>query len=142
MVAHILPRHAHRRQDVDSFAAPTVDGLVGAGLTVEDSAATGTGLAIHPTATGNRQDDVDSLGNPFVVSTQFIQPTASRSLSVPSQTASPKAATSDDISMGTVIGACIGAFAGAAFLVLLGIWIYKRGSPKPRPRDPVSSTLR
>ncbi|KAF9046914.1 hypothetical protein BDZ89DRAFT_64584 [Hymenopellis radicata] len=136
MVAHISPRHVHHRRGSDAFAAPTVEGVDDSGVTLTDTGATATGLAI---ATVTGAADSATLADPFVVSTSVIP--GSSSTRTAAASASPAAAaSSESISMGTVIGVCVGAFAGAAVLVLIGILLYKRSSPKPR--DPVSAHSR
>ncbi len=136
MVAHILPRHVHRR-GTDAFAAPTVEGVDDSGVTLTDSGAATTGLAMA-TVTGTA--DSATLADPFVVSTTVLPPSSSARTAATSTPSTVAASSEESISIGTVIGACVGAFAGAAILVLIGIFLYKRSSPKPR--DPISANSR
>ncbi|KAI5892114.1 uncharacterized protein SCHCODRAFT_02283791 [Schizophyllum commune H4-8] len=79
-----------------------------------------------------------------VVTDAETTPTASPSSTSASATATPESssnASSGDLPLGTVIGACVGAFAGAALIVLFGIWLYNRATPRRRGGDRSISAL-
>ncbi|KAJ7637694.1 hypothetical protein DFH06DRAFT_1138815 [Mycena polygramma] len=71
--------------------------------------------------------------------TVTAQPSASdlgdNASSSSSPTATAVSASSSDIPIGTVVGACLGALAGCVLIILVGLWLYKSGN-KPRPRSP------
>ncbi|KAK0485168.1 hypothetical protein IW261DRAFT_885078 [Armillaria novae-zelandiae] len=122
MVAH---RRRIRRQNSDPLPAITAAGIASNGITVGEMASTATTLAYDSSAT-----NADS----GVVSVAFETPSsAARSKSTTSSSSVPTAtdaAISNEIPIGTVVGACVGAFAGAVFLIVLGIWFYKCAIPK------------
>ena len=107
--------------------------------TVENDEPTGASLSLNPNAT-----DVPDTPIPLAQTTPTITLTPSSSITTPDSTSSVSSQTAvassanSSISLGTVIGACVGALAGAILLILLGLWIYKRTAPKPRERTPIS----
>lgn len=129
MVAH----HRIRRQIPGPPPATTAAGIASNGITVGDVASTVTTLAYDSSAT---TADVDS----GVVSVAFkTSASAFRTKSTASSSSEPTAtdaATSKEIPIGTVVGACVGAFAGAVFLIVLGIWFYKCAIPKVKCKGP------
>ncbi|KAJ7773191.1 hypothetical protein B0H16DRAFT_1409101 [Mycena metata] len=137
-MAHHL-RNLHKRQDTGVL--PSASGI-GAATVAQAGGATAASLALDG-APAN-PTDTDQVVNLSVsvtgtIATSPASTPTDNSTSADSSTASsssPAAASgSSEISLGTVIGACIGAFAGAIFIILVGLWLYKRGN-KPRPRSP------
>ncbi|KAJ6531715.1 hypothetical protein B0H19DRAFT_451872 [Mycena capillaripes] len=137
MVHHHV-RRLHNRQD-GVPDAPSAAGLTDAviaqtdaptanSLVLNTAAATGTNvnqginLSVSPTATLSSQASPTDLSD-------------STTSSSPSPTASAVSGSSSDIPMTTVIGACLGALAGCVIIILVGLWLYKRGN-KPRRRSP------
>ncbi|KAL1747131.1 hypothetical protein HDZ31DRAFT_32677 [Schizophyllum fasciatum] len=109
-----------------------------------DTAQTATAIAFDT----DGPDDTESYTGavPGLAGTQSVVVTdakasataASPSSTSVSATATPESssnASSGDLPLGTVIGACIGAFAGAALIVLFGIWLYNRSAPRRRARS-------
>jgi hypothetical protein len=135
----------HIRQEADDpLAAPSVDGFSGA-VTVGAPDPTDTVFGADTEAP--RVSDsytiplvaTETAGD--VTGTPDIHiPTPSRtSESTPASTATPASnaasgAESGSIPLGTTIGICIGALGGALFVVLLGLWLYKRSTPNSRRR--------
>ncbi|KAJ7593032.1 hypothetical protein C8J56DRAFT_856540 [Mycena floridula] len=138
MVAHNMPaRHFHKR---DVVAIPTGNGIDGAS-TIDASAAVDT-LAFDAGATGKASITGVPLAasTPVFTITALTTPTDPASASDSSETAQSTSGSSSVISMGTVIGACVGALAGALFLICIGLWLYKRSAPKGRsPSSPISN---
>ncbi|KAG7451109.1 uncharacterized protein BT62DRAFT_1000341 [Guyanagaster necrorhizus] len=128
MVAH---RHI-RRQTSDPLPAISASGIASNGITVDDVTTTATTLAYDSSATTT---DVDS-GVSVVFETPSSTAKAKSTTSSSSQPTVSDAATTKEIPIGTVIGACVGAFAGAVLLIVLGIWIYKCAIPKAKSKDP------
>ncbi|KAH8831927.1 hypothetical protein DL96DRAFT_1678212 [Flagelloscypha sp. PMI_526] len=118
----------HRRQD-GTLAA--VNGLSG-GKTVSGIDSIGQTLALDdPTNTLNTFVPTDAIGTVTLSS-------ASLTSSRPSATATqePVAASSEKFSNGMVVGICVGAFAGALAIILVGVVIYRKSAPKPHQRRP------
>ncbi|KAF8206498.1 hypothetical protein K438DRAFT_1963527 [Mycena galopus ATCC 62051] len=141
--SHVVHRRLQNRQAaIDT--PPTASGLTAA--VTQSVSATANTLAFNtaaateaPAATG----DVDFSESPtatFVSSSPTSDPSsASSSVNANDANAlssgSPSSSSSSDISMGTVIGACLGALAGCIFIIFIGLCLYRRGN-KPRPRSP------
>ncbi|KAF5371847.1 hypothetical protein D9615_009546 [Tricholomella constricta] len=126
MVAHVAPRHLHKRQVVDPLAPPTgVAGIENTATTV-DATATATNL-VFDTAAPSVTLSAPNLGiTTTPVTTVKATPTATPESSTP--TPSVASAASSPIPMSTVVGACVGALIGAVALILLGLWFYRRYS--------------
>ncbi|CAK5268741.1 unnamed protein product [Mycena citricolor] len=133
MVHHHARIIHNKRQDVP--AAPTALGLTAASVAVNTAAITQESLAIDTNA-------VTNAGQATAVVAFSAAATATTSvLAVPTVAADPANATAQpsaaagasksDISIGTVIGACVGALLGAIIIVLLGLWLFRRGSQVP-----------
>lgn len=132
MVAHIAQHH--RRQDSDPLLAPTGNGFTGAVTINTDAQA--TTLAIDGTANGAKPTEP---APPFQVTVPAAPSTSSGPTDTPSPTSDASTGvTKSVIPMSTVVGACLGALAGAILLILLGLWFYKRSEPKRRARRPLS----
>ncbi|KAJ7158828.1 hypothetical protein C8R46DRAFT_1002579, partial [Mycena filopes] len=129
-------RNIHRRQDPG--AVPTASGL-GAPTVAQAGAATAATLALDGAPPANPTDHaVDfsvSLTGTAPPSTPTDNSTSTDNSTDPAASPSHAATSSGDISLGTVIGACVGALVGAILIILVGLWLYKRGN-KPRPRSP------
>ncbi|KIK63153.1 hypothetical protein GYMLUDRAFT_483041 [Collybiopsis luxurians FD-317 M1] len=133
MVNHPL-LHRFKRSD-DPFASPTVSGITGA-QTAAGGATTATQLAQASNAAESTQSEsvngiaANTVPSPFTSS--------SSSLTSSTSAAASQASTSDasSISMGTVIGACVGTLAGVLILILLGVWLYRRSDPTKKRRRP------
>ncbi|KAJ7284908.1 hypothetical protein C8J57DRAFT_1170070 [Mycena rebaudengoi] len=136
MAHHI--RRLHNRQGPDD-TPPVADGLDGASVAGVDhqTANIANTLVLDDGGKGGAPTGVElSIA---ATSTTPSQPTgdlSNNSNNDPSTTPAPSSGAAD-ISMGTVIGACLGALAGAVALILIGLWLYKRGTarPKRRPSD-------
>ncbi|EMD34171.1 hypothetical protein CERSUDRAFT_117664 [Gelatoporia subvermispora B] len=121
-------KHIRKRQSDDGDSpppVPTVDGFGGASQLASptvDSA----GLVLDTAVPSSLAFTAPSLADtiPVVTVTSSVAPSASSS-APPTSAASSK---NSDISLGTVIGACLGAFAGLALLILLFVWLCKRST--------------
>ncbi|KIY72398.1 hypothetical protein CYLTODRAFT_417985 [Cylindrobasidium torrendii FP15055 ss-10] len=136
MVAHISRRH-NRRATTDPYAYSKAAGIGEEGVTLDPEAtATYTGLALDASAAAADSGGSSDRFNVFTTTTGSASESEETSAqSTATASVSSSRSSSDDLSMGTVIGACIGAFAGAAVLVFIGIWLYKRSTPSARSRN-------
>nr|GAT60820.1 predicted protein [Mycena chlorophos] len=140
MVHQPIRRHNHneglaKRQT----ALPTAAGLTGASV-IANTDATAATLALNTAGDAGATNAAEgvqlstSATNTLIPST----PTPTTNTTAPavdSPAAEASSSSSSTISMGTVIGACLGALAGALFLILIGLWLYRRGT-QPRRRSP------
>jgi len=131
---HIMARHHLKRDDIDPTAVPSASGFAGA-VTATDTDTQTTGLALDPNG-----GDV-SITAPNVGPTSAIVTITPVITGLPSSTAEPSAsataaaaASHTSISMGTVIGACVGAAVGAIGLIGLAFMVYKRYSQSLKAR--------
>ncbi|KAJ8085970.1 hypothetical protein PM082_004789 [Marasmius tenuissimus] len=134
-MVHIPAHRQHRRQG--GVTIPTGEGITGA-RTQAIETASDTTLAFDSDATGG-----PNAGNglpTFSISTErpiaTAPPTTSSSVVSKETSASSSSATSNDIPMGTVIGACVGALVGAILIIWAGVWMYKKADPKKNRRGP------
>ncbi|CCM03108.1 uncharacterized protein FIBRA_05228 [Fibroporia radiculosa] len=129
---HIAPAH-HKRQP--SVGLPT--NIFGSERLSGSTVATATGLILNTSTVSSV-----SITAPPLVSSLSLTPAvptpSTTSLTSPSPSVAPASAVSSgsSISLGTVIGACIGAFSGLA-LVVAAYYIYSKrtkraGAPPPR----------
>ncbi|OCH94434.1 hypothetical protein OBBRIDRAFT_144531 [Obba rivulosa] len=126
----VLPRkHIRKRQsDSDSPpAAPSIAGFAGASSVVGTPVSSG-GLIVDTSAPAASVSIGPSLADtiPIITSSASVTPS-------PTSTPPPTSAASSqnsEISLSTVIGACLGAFAGLALLILLFVWLCKRSTQK------------
>ncbi|KAF4596723.1 hypothetical protein EYR40_007589 [Pleurotus pulmonarius] len=141
-----LYRKPFKRQD--PFGTPSLAGVV-EGSTVAGAATDlpGDGLAVNsgspagPQRTGSPDFKVSTTNLPSTpTSSSSSLPTSSGSASAESAVPSK----SSGISTTTVVGACVGAFAGAVFLICIGLWLYRRSTQalKARARAPLTSISR
>lgn len=112
-------RRYHRRQDDSAPPVPTVSGFNGASTAGTQTAST---LVLNPTATPARTDT--SPVDPNTVTT--TSSTSSSSSAPVAGADGASAASSSQISLGTVIGACVGVFAACALLLLIVYWTIRR----------------
>lgn len=140
-----LHRKPFKRQEPNPFATPTLSGI-GGSVVAETSEVPDGGLAVN-----SELADAPRTGSPnFTVSTSNLPSTpTSSSPALPSSTEaatteSAVASKSSGISTTTVVGACVGAFAGAVFLICIGLWLYRRSTQalKARARAPLTSISR
>ncbi|KAF7424652.1 hypothetical protein PC9H_009962 [Pleurotus ostreatus] len=140
-----LHRKPFKRQEPNPFATPTLSGI-GGSVVAETSDVPDGGLAVN-----SELADAPRTGSPnFTVSTSNLPSTpTSSSPALPSSTEAPTtesavASKSSGISTTTVVGACVGAFAGAVFLICIGLWLYRRSTQalKARARAPLTSISR
>ncbi|KAF7327902.1 hypothetical protein MKEN_00370100 [Mycena kentingensis (nom. inval.)] len=137
----IKRRHDLVNRQTELLNTPTVSGLLGVSTGVlQDADANTLALdtdAAAATNAGNVQltaIPTETFTSPFEAETTSSDP-SSDSTDTTSTTAQQDSGKTDEISLGTVIGACLGALAGAVILILLGLLLYKRGT-RPRPRRP------
>ncbi|KZP31674.1 hypothetical protein FIBSPDRAFT_1037251 [Athelia psychrophila] len=129
------PRNLHKRQNADlsSFLQePTIAGLTGAATATASSAGAAASFLM---SSGTANGVAEATAPPLVVGGDTVTLTTSPSSSAAATTSSPAtssaAATtsgSNQIPMGTVIGACIGAFAIFAAVISLAWCGYKRST--------------
>ncbi|KAJ7034974.1 hypothetical protein C8F04DRAFT_1099655 [Mycena alexandri] len=138
-MAHHL-RNLHKRQDPGVI--PSAAGIGGAATAAQAGEATAATLALDgaPAADPTNQVINFSVSVTGTVATPPPSTPTDNSNSTDDSTPSPSSTAiassgSSEISLGTVIGACVGALAGAILIILVGLWLYKRGN-KPRPRSP------
>ncbi|TFK49605.1 hypothetical protein OE88DRAFT_1809338 [Heliocybe sulcata] len=119
---HISPRYPHRRQ-VPSLSAVAGINTAGTTLAVPQPIQTGS-LVIDQSATADGNDVPAQLPTITITSSNSPTPTTV----APTASSSPVSSSSgdSDIPVGTVVGACIGAFAALGLLILLVIWCGKR----------------
>jgi hypothetical protein len=123
-------RLLHRRQNGDPPPLPTAPGLSGGATATSDPLTTGTSLLVNENGGPPAATSAPGLvsGSNFVIT--------STPSSLPTSNAAPAASSSaipsrdSSISLTTVIGACVGAFVGFLFLILVGVWCYKRTGKK------------
>ncbi|KAJ7903583.1 hypothetical protein B0H14DRAFT_947431 [Mycena olivaceomarginata] len=136
---HVLHRRIQIRQD-GLFDTPTVAGLTTASV-AQTGAPAANSLALN-TAAGTDAPGHDSFNFSVSPTATFTStPTSdpsSDSDADASVSPSAVAGSSSEIALGTVIGACVGALAACALIILIGLWLYRRGT-KPRPRSPSSA---
>lgn len=131
-------RHVLRALTNDPLGVPTAEGISTGALTA--GTASGTALAFDTSAVNGITEGPIAVGPTLTFSvpkTTSSTPTGAPSQPVPDS--ANHTSSSDEISMGTVIGACVGAFVGAVVLVSFGIWLYKRSEAKHRRRSPSRS---
>ncbi|KAH9949983.1 hypothetical protein B0H21DRAFT_46106 [Amylocystis lapponica] len=133
-----IARHPRKRQTDSSLTALPEVSLAGvSGIVTQTAlAATETALALDTSVgVGASYSAPPIIGNgntPTVTAVQSSPSTFSSSAS-PSSTASSSSSSGSSIPLGTVIGACVGAFAGLGLLLCLFLWCGKRpDEPKPR----------
>ncbi|KAJ7227113.1 hypothetical protein GGX14DRAFT_418208 [Mycena pura] len=135
MVHHVRRNH-NRRDDGGIPAAPTGLGLTSASIAADTAETTAASLALNSAAVADVNTDQavqfsTSATNTFTSS--LTNETDPADAAPPSASAAPSPSSSD-ISLGTVIGVCLAALAGAVLLILIGLWLYKRGTrPRRRP---------
>lgn len=137
-MVHHVRRHHNRRDDGDIPPPPTGLGLTSASIAADTEVATGT-LAINSAAAAtdvNTDQAVQfstSATNTFTSSPTPTNGTDSAD-AAPASASAASSTSSSEISLGTVIGVCLAALAGAVLLILIGLWLYRRGTrPRRRP---------
>ncbi|KAJ6505936.1 hypothetical protein DFH09DRAFT_1000539 [Mycena vulgaris] len=137
MVHNHARRLHHNRQDTAGlFDTPTAPGLTAA--TVAETAQATANSFVFDTAAATGVHTAKDINFSVSATGTFTSTVPSDTgLSDTSEPSSSAAAGSgsSEIPMGTVIGACLAALAGAIVIVIIGLWLYKRGN-KPRPRSP------
>lgn len=135
MVAHLRrddPLSISSAAGIDASLALTINtaGVATAtdGLHL-DNGATTTAISAPPLA--------PTLNSTPVVTTSAAPtPTPTDSTPVDANAAPVSATSTKPIALSTVIGSCVGAFLGAAALILLGLWFYRRYSQSLNKRRP------
>ncbi|KDQ57354.1 hypothetical protein JAAARDRAFT_35984 [Jaapia argillacea MUCL 33604] len=145
---HIAPQYHKRQSSSDPFAFSTAAGIAATASTVApDATPTGSGLLFD---TGAPTVSVASVTAPLVPGSATIVITTTPTIATtsPSVTSSPSptpaSASQNEISMGTVAGACLGAFFGLGLLLLAVLLWLRRVSTPRRVRtspSPLANTL-
>ncbi|KAK7033076.1 hypothetical protein R3P38DRAFT_781905 [Favolaschia claudopus] len=137
---------AHRRVLArrDEFDTPTAEGLTDATV-AQEATEIANSLVFNTAATGLPNANTDNIKFSELVTATLTSPKPSSTADADPANANanlnnqpsgaPVSSSSSEISMTTVIGACLGALAGAIIIILVGLWLYRRGT-KPRPRSP------
>ncbi|KAJ7931445.1 hypothetical protein B0H13DRAFT_845339 [Mycena leptocephala] len=129
-------RRLHNRQD-GLLDTPTAAGITAA--VAQTGVATANSLVFNTAATGAIVDHgVSFAASATGTFTSTPSPTDVSDSDSSSPSPSPSAvasASSSEIPLGTVIGACLGALAACVAIIIVGLWLYRRGN-KPRPRSP------
>ncbi|EAU85511.1 hypothetical protein CC1G_06412 [Coprinopsis cinerea okayama7 len=118
-----------RRQGIQ---ASTAAGIENSAIVVDDSAPTGaSGLAVDGSApTGAFTEAIDLVfdgsSTPVAPPTPAPTPTPTPIEPAANEEVEQTGATIKPIPIGTVVGSCVGAFLGAALLVVIGLFFYKR----------------
>lgn len=117
--------------DKRQFDASTAAGIDDTALTVDTTAAAAaTGLAIDGAAPTISQEAPPLAGSRTLVVTTSetsTQPPPEQT-SASAEAVEPASASGKNISISTVVGSCVGAFAGAALLIAIGFYFYRRYS--------------
>ncbi|KAF7978805.1 hypothetical protein HWV62_44573 [Athelia sp. TMB] len=130
-----MHRQLHRRQNSQLsslFQEPTnIAGLTGAATATASAGASDSLLMTSGTANG-----ADPTAPPLIVGGDTVTLTSSGSSSStaaasPSTKAASSSSSGSQMSMGTVIGACIGAFAIFGAIILGALWCYRRSIRRP-----------
>ncbi|KAF8623607.1 hypothetical protein AX17_007310 [Amanita inopinata Kibby_2008] len=130
MVPHRVSWHRKKRQ-TSPTSVPDVSGIdQNSVLVVDPSDATNAfTLALDTTAPAGAIQSAPPLAGtytPIVTSTEDAVASAT-SDPAPLDTSTPSAVgATHTLPLKTVIGSCLGAFAGAVFLILIAFWLYKR----------------
>ncbi|KAF8807009.1 hypothetical protein BYT27DRAFT_7167332 [Phlegmacium glaucopus] len=111
-------RHFVKRSD--PIIEPTGAGISSVSTATATTTAT-TGLVFDPSQTGSFPTA------PLLAFPQSTTPTTSQTSATQSADAA-SAPSSKSISLGAVIGSCVGAFIVVSILIILGIWFYRRYS--------------
>ncbi|KZT29599.1 hypothetical protein NEOLEDRAFT_1084207 [Neolentinus lepideus HHB14362 ss-1] len=130
---HIAPRYPHKRQ---APALSAVNGINTAGTTLNAPITAETAsLVIDQSATTDVGDVPVQL--PTITLTTSSTPTtvAPVASSTTPDEASSSSSSSGNIPIGAVIGACVGAFAALALLILLVLWCGKRDKDMRKRAD-------
>ncbi|KAJ7170597.1 hypothetical protein C8R43DRAFT_55914 [Mycena crocata] len=137
-MAHQHIRRLHNRQDpATHLDTPTAEGLTAASTADAAEATANSFVFDTAAATGPIQTPNEVSFSVSATGTFASAPTSADSSNsdVSSSAVPAPSSSSHEISMGTVIGVCLAALAGAVAIILVGLWLYKRGN-KPRPRSP------
>lgn len=128
-------RLLHKRQNDEPPPLPTAPGLSGGATETNSPGAAGTSLLVNentaniPSAAVTSAPALVSGSNIVITTTPASTSTAS---AAPVTSAAVASSSNSSIPLSTVIGACVGAFVVFLFLVLAGIWCYKRSGQKSR----------
>lgn len=132
-------RRAHRRQATDIVGIseiPTGPGITGSTVVETDIAATNS-LLINPSATGTNSEPTDIEDpSPLNPTTSNIDPEETDKATTSGATSSPK-----HISIGTVVGICVGVFVLLTALLLLVLWLGRRSRRKALGKNRKWATL-
>ncbi|KAJ7475780.1 hypothetical protein FB451DRAFT_1244726 [Mycena latifolia] len=134
-MVHHHARHLHNRQD-SLLNTPTANGLTAA--TVAEAAQTTANSFVFDSAAAagvHTAADLTFSASATGTFTSLVASSTSDADDASASSAVPASSASSEISLGTVIGVCLAALAGAIALILIGLWLYKRGN-KPRRRSP------
>ncbi|KAL0954881.1 hypothetical protein HGRIS_003814 [Hohenbuehelia grisea] len=136
-MVRLIPKNVRRQ--VDPFALPTAAGISG-NVVLSSASVTATSLQFDASAAPN-------AGGQPAFSITSVPPTAPGNPPASATDSAPAAASSSSshsIPISTVVGACVGAFAGAIFLICIGLWFYQRSTSalRARSRAPLTSIAR
>ncbi|KAJ3511865.1 hypothetical protein NMY22_g15509 [Coprinellus aureogranulatus] len=123
-----MPHPGHYKRQ-DPLEPQTADGIVDSAKVVDGTVAGGaTGLSLDAgqTATIAAPNALPTLT--VTKSTPTLLPSQTESIPPATGTVESASAASSPISMKTVVGACVGAFIGAAAFILLSLFFYRRYS--------------
>lgn len=136
-------RQPHRRQNAASQPIPVDIPGVSGGTTATNVINSAENSLIVNTNTAN----IPSASVPGIVSGSAIVITTTSSVATSSSIATPSSSAASspasDISIGTVIATCLGAFVGLLILIFVAVWWYKRSGQnikKSDGRSPPSTT--
>ncbi|KAF6757247.1 hypothetical protein DFP72DRAFT_1113031 [Ephemerocybe angulata] len=125
-------RFHHRRQGQEAPPdAPTAAGISNTAVTVDPSAeASATDLKLDTGATSTTPPVTTDIlpKTTLAPSTIPAMTTTTEAPAEPTSSLESASASSSPIAMSTVIGACVGAFVGAAAFIILGLYFYRRYS--------------
>lgn len=123
----------HKRQNT-APPIPTAPGLSGGATATYNPSAGGSSFVFNTAGTSA------ATAIPGLVPGSIIVTPSSTASAVPSTSSSTRLSSGSPIPLGTVIGACVGAFVGFLLLVLAGVWCYKR-SGKDRRKNWLNSPM-
>ena len=125
-------RLLHRRQNGDPPPIPTAPGLSGGATATSDPSAAATSLLVNGSSGPAAATSAPGLVSDSTIATTSTPASSPTSNAAPAASSSATSSSDGSISLTTVIGACVGAFVGFLFLILVGVWCYKRTGKKGR----------
>ncbi|EGN98922.1 hypothetical protein SERLA73DRAFT_181649 [Serpula lacrymans var. lacrymans S7.3] len=101
---------------------------------------TATSLGVNTAEPGSNSFSAIPLATTGPTDTSVATPSSSPTSSPAASSTSSPSSSSSNIPIGTVIGACVGAFAALALVIILAVW-YNRRSSKPAASRQMEKTL-